>query len=103
MASSEAARNDLYNGLIDLLGPERAEALMTHLPDYDPTEVATKSDFSEFRGEMKAEFSEFRREMNERLKALEERMNRILLTLIVGLFVVVASVVGLIGVVLAAL
>ncbi len=62
---SEAARADLYNGLSDLLGPERAETLMTHLPRYDPAEVATKSDFADLRSDFAELRSDFRGEMSE--------------------------------------
>ena len=44
MANSEAARNDLYNGLVDVLGTQRAETLMAALPGYDISELATKND-----------------------------------------------------------
>lgn len=46
---SEAARNDLYNGLSELLGPDRAETLMSYLPRYDPDDVATRSDVDSIR------------------------------------------------------
>jgi hypothetical protein len=62
---SEAARADLYNGLSDLLGPERAETLMTHLPRYDPAEVATKSDFADLRSDFAELRSDFRTEMSD--------------------------------------
>ena len=44
MAVSEARRRDLYNGLDELLGTERADTLMTYLPAYETIEVATKDD-----------------------------------------------------------
>lgn len=71
---SEAARNDLYNGLSELLGPERAETLMSYLPRYDPDDVATRSDVdsirsdiadlrSELTGDITSVRSEFRAEI----------------------------------------
>jgi len=51
-AVSEGARNDLYNGLSEVLGRERAETLMSYLPRYDPEAVATHSDIDELRREI---------------------------------------------------
>ncbi len=114
MAMSEAARADLYNGLSDLLGPERAETLMTHLPRYDPAEVATKSDFadlrsdfaelrSDFRSEMselrsdfRSEISELRTEMTTGFAGVNERFDRMYLTLVAGFFVIVAAMAGVV-------
>lgn len=52
MAISEAARSDLYTGLRDVLGPERAETLMSAVPLHDFDEVATKADLAILRSEM---------------------------------------------------
>jgi len=122
---SEAARADLYNGLSDLLGPERAETLMTHLPRYDPAEVTTKSDFadlqsdfaelrsdfrsemselrSDFRSEMselrsdfRSEISELRTEMTTGFAGVNERFDRMYLTLVAGFFVIVAAMAGVV-------
>ena len=103
MAVSESARNDLYNGLRELLGADRAETLMTYLPSYDPSVVATHSDIRPLRseiGELRAEMGELRSEMSSGLEALGKRIDRVLLTLVAGLFVIVAAFIGLVGVVL---
>jgi hypothetical protein len=91
MPSTESARNDLYNGLTDLLGADRAETLMRHLPAFDPSQVATKADLKDLRSDL-----------NARMDALTSRMDRLLLTLAAGLFVIFASVMGVLGVVIAA-
>jgi len=110
MAMSEAARADLYNGLSDLLGPERAETLMTHLPRYDPAEVATKSDFAELRtdfaelrsdfaelrSDFRSEISELRTEMTTGFAGVTERFDRMYLTLVAGFFVIVAAMAGVV-------
>jgi len=107
---SEAARADLYNGLSDLLGPERAETLMTHLPRYDPAEVATKSDFAELRtdfaevrsdfaelrSDFRSEISELRTEMTTGFAGVNERFDRMYLTLVAGFFVIVAAMAGVV-------
>ena len=46
MAISEAAGSDLITGLRDVLGPERAETLMSAIPLQDLDEVATKRDLA---------------------------------------------------------
>ena len=57
MAISEAARSDLYTGLVEVLGPERAETLMSAIPLYDLDEVATKRDLQVLKAELRAEIS----------------------------------------------
>jgi ribosomal protein L29 len=74
MAISEAARNDLYNGLRDVLGPERAETLMSAVPLHDLDEVATKGDLAELRADLRAEMSELRAEFKSELAQLRVEM-----------------------------
>jgi len=57
VAISEAARSDLYTGLVEVLGPERAETLMSAIPLYDLDEVATKRDLQLLKAELRAEIS----------------------------------------------
>lgn len=80
MPVSEAARHDLYTGLAELLGSDRAETLMTHLPRYDPAEVATKADITNLESML-----------NIRLDGMNKRLDRLFLTLVAGLFVIVAA------------
>lgn len=100
MAISESARHDLYNGLAEPLSAERAETMMTYLPSYDPTEVATQNSVVDMRSELKEEIRELRVEMRAGFDSLGKRSDRVLLTLVAGLFVIVASTIGLVGVVL---
>jgi len=85
MPISEAARADLYTGLAEVLGPDRAETLMAQLPRYDPAEVATKSDLAQLRTELR-----------EGLAAVNQRLDRLFQTLLVGMFGVAAAFIGLI-------
>lgn len=108
MASSEAARNDLYNGLIDTLGPERAETLMTYLPDYKPSEVVTEKSLSEMKAatekslsDMKAATEKGFSEMKAELVVMNKRIDRVFVTLAAGMFAIFASVMGVLGVILA--
>jgi len=108
MPISEAARHDLYNGLTDLLGLDRADTLMAYLPEFDPKDVATKADIAELRAgtktdiarldsdmvDMGLEIKELRAEMSVGFAGVNERFDRMFLTLVGGLFVVVATMVG---------
>ena len=67
MAISEAARHDLYTGLREVIGPERAETLMSAIPLHDLDEVVTKAD-------LRAEISEFRAEVRTGLASLETKL-----------------------------
>jgi hypothetical protein len=103
MAISEAARNDLYNGLRDVLGPERAETLMSAVPLHDLDEVATKGDLAqlrtdlraemaELRGELKGDLAQLRVEISTEIGALRQAMTHWMLTVLVT---VVGAMVGI--------
>jgi hypothetical protein len=87
MSISEAARADLYTGLAEVLGPERAEILMTHLPSFDPSQVATKSDLSSLEVRVEKRFDQ----VDERLGQLDTRFDQLFIALVAGLFVIVAA------------
>lgn len=70
MAISEAARSDLYTGLRDVLGPERAETLMSAIPLHDFDEVATKADLAILRAELMGEISGLRAELMGEISGL---------------------------------
>ncbi len=69
MAISEAARSDLYTGLVEVLGPERAETLMSAIPLYDLDEVATKRDLLVLKGDLQVLKAELRAEFTAMLSA----------------------------------
>ncbi len=110
MPISEAARADLYTGLAEVLGPDRAEILMAQLPRFDPAEVANKSDLAELSAELvatrsdlsglaattKSDFAEMRGDLRGGLKDVNQRLDRLFLTLLVGMFGVVAALISLI-------
>ncbi len=113
MAISEAARADLYTGLAELLGRDRAETLMAYLPTFEPTDVATKADLAELRDLLELRFGMIDRRLesidrrfdsidrrfdsvDRRFEAMEVAFSRLYLTLVTGLFVIVATMVGLI-------
>lgn len=110
MPISEAARADLYTGLAEVLGPDRAETLMAQLPRFDPSEVATKSDLAELNAGLvatrsdlsglaaatKSDFAEVRGELRDGLKNVNQRLDRLFLTLVAGLFGVIAAMASLV-------
>ena len=61
MATSEGARSDLYTGLRELLGPDRAETLMSGFALHELDAVATKSDIAELRAEFKGDLAQVQR------------------------------------------
>lgn len=101
MAISEAARADLYTGLAEVLGPQRPEILMTHLPSFDPSEIASKADLALLRTDLasfKVDVDELFDQVDKRFDQLEMRMlgvdrrlDRFFLTLLAGMFVIVAT------------
>jgi hypothetical protein len=96
---SEAARADLYTGLADVLGPERAETLMTHLPRYDPVDVATKTDLTSLESRLTQRFDRVDERfvrVEAQLDALVGRLDRLFRTLVAGWFVIVAAMAGVV-------
>lgn len=90
-AMSEAASNDLYNGRSELLGPERAETLMSHMPRYEPGDVATRSDVDGIRTDI-ADLRPELRAHGELLFGLQKTLIARFITsgaALVGLFVAV--------------
>ena len=72
MSSVEPARHSLYSRLEEVLGPEHAETLMTHLPLHQADEVATKADIAR----LEARF--------DRLEARLDQMQRTYVVTTVG-------------------
>jgi hypothetical protein len=52
------------------------------------------------RGDVNDSLGEIRAEMRSGFEAMGKRIDRVLLTLVAGLFVIVAGMIGLVGVVL---
>ncbi len=87
MTPSESARHDLYNGLTELLGPQRAETLMAALPAYDTSDLVTKSDLALFGAELRAEF-------RSDLASVNARIDRLFLAMMSGFVVSIGTTVG---------
>ncbi len=71
MSISDAARADLYTGLAEVLGRNRAETLMAHLPTFDPVDIVTKADLGEFRADVDRRFGG----VEQRLDGVEQRLD----------------------------
>jgi hypothetical protein len=84
---SESARHDLYNGLTELLGPQRAETLMTALPAYDTSDLVTRSDLASFVAELRAEFK-------SDLAAVNARIDRLFVAMMSGFVLTLGTTVG---------
>jgi hypothetical protein len=105
VAISEAARLDLYNGLAEMLGADRAETLMAALPIFEISDLATKNDLALFASSLDSRMDLMDARMgglDSRMDRLETaigglglRMDRMFLTLTAGLFVIVAAMVGM--------
>jgi len=90
---SEAARHDLYTGLAALLGPERTKTLMSALPSYEITDVATKGDIALLLSRI--DRLEARMDgLEARMDRLEARMDRFFVALVAGMFLIVATLIG---------
>lgn len=92
MAISEAARSDLYTGLSEVIGPERAETLMSAIPLHQLDEVATKGDVRASAADLKADIADLRSEMLGEIAALRGTMTNWMLTVLVT---IVAAMVGI--------
>jgi hypothetical protein len=117
VAISEADRSDLYTGLSKVLGPERAETLMSAIPLHDLDEVATKGDLAllaadlrtemgdlrsemgdlrsemaELRAELKTDIAELRADMITEVGALRSSMANWMLTLLIAIVAAMAGI-----------
>jgi hypothetical protein len=60
MAVDEQARHELYNRLVETLGPTHTRTLMEHLPPVGWADVATKRDLDDLRVATKGDLDELR-------------------------------------------
>jgi hypothetical protein len=63
VAISEAARSDLYTGLSEVIGPERAETLMSAIPLHDRDEFAKRGDVEASAAALEADIADVRAEL----------------------------------------
>lgn len=76
MTIDEQVRHDLFAGLQAAVGVEPAKLMMTAIPPFSWSEVATKTDLAHFatRDETRAEFAAVRNEMHTEFAAVRNEM-----------------------------
>jgi hypothetical protein len=113
MATSESRRRDLYNGLTELLGIERADTLMQFLPSIEGSQQATRTDvyslsariddverslttrIDNVERELTARIDRFEYSVTARFDAMNQRLDRVVvLTLAAGLMAIIATLVA---------
>jgi tetrahydromethanopterin S-methyltransferase subunit G len=90
MAVSEARRRDLYTGLDELLGTDRADTLMAYLPAYETIEVATKDDIRRIEDRL----DRIENRLEGGLEAVNQRLDRFFLTQSAGLIAMVGTLIA---------
>ena len=65
MAITEEARHDMYEGLTEVLGEQRATTLMEHLPPTGWGGVATRRDLEALQAVTRAVIADLRTEMHK--------------------------------------
>jgi hypothetical protein len=84
MSSAEAARLDLYNRLLELLGPEHSATLMTFLPATPADQAVTKNDLDtavSSLGPMFADIHAGFEQVDARFGRMEQRLDKLEQTL----------------------
>jgi hypothetical protein len=101
MATSESRRRDLYNGLTELLGIERADTLMQFLPSIEGSQQATRTDVYELsiriddvERSLATRIDRFEHGVTARFDAMNQRLDRVVLTLAAGLMAIIATLVA---------
>lgn len=118
MTSPESIRLDLYNGLQELLGTDRATYLMTHLLPAEMPDLLTKNEFEIEMSQVTAEISQVKAEMSQvkvdlgarftkvedkldtKFAEVNKRIDRVLLAVVGGLFVMLAAMSGIVAAVI---
>ncbi len=97
MTSPEARRLDLYNGLTEFLGEQRADTLMAYLPGNPNTDLATRADLESVERRLGTRMDAMDVRFNDvllRLDGMTARLDRMVQALIAGLVAVIATLVA---------
>jgi hypothetical protein len=104
MTSAEARRLDLYNGLTEFLGEDRANTLMAYLPSQHSTDLATKADLDALKTAVTVRFDTVDQRfdrmdqrfetMDQRFEAITHRLDRMVFALVAGLVAIIATLVA---------
>lgn len=108
MGSSETRRHDLYNGLTELLGADRADTLMTYLPSRPDADYATHADIRRVEARvdevetslgaridkvetnLTARIDQVEMKLTGQIDALHSRLDRIVYAVIAALIAIIA-------------
>jgi hypothetical protein len=97
MATAESRRHDLYNGLTEFLGEDRANTLMTYLPAQESTDLATKADLDALETAVTDRFDMVDQRflaMDRPFEAINHRLDRMVFALVAGLVAIIATLVA---------
>ena len=86
----ESRRHDLYNGLTEFLGEDRADTLMTYLPSSEAIDLATKSDLDAIEDQLVVRIDI----VSQSLEGLSQHLDRMVLAMIAGLVAIIATLVA---------
>jgi hypothetical protein len=92
MATDDAVRYSLHRQLEEDYGPAEAALLMTGVPPFPWTEVATKRDLDLLGREVRSELREVRGELLEKIGALDGKISSQKWTLLAGYVVGTATI-----------
>ena len=89
MTTAEPRHLNLFNGLTEFLGEDRADTLMTHLPSQESTDLGTKAGLDA----LKVRLVDRLDTMGHRLEAITHRLDRMVFALVAGLIAIIATLV----------
>lgn len=90
MTTAEPRRHDLYSGLPELLGEDRADTLTTCLPSQESTDLATKAGLDVLEVRLVDRLDT----MDHRLEPINNRLDRMVFALVAGLVAIIATLVA---------
>lgn len=94
MTAAESRRLHLYNGLSELIGPDRADTLMAYLPSRTGAELATNEDLHDVESTLSTRIDRLEDRMDSGFAALNARIDRMNLTLAAGMLGVIAALIA---------
>jgi hypothetical protein len=77
MAVEERSRRELQEALIDTIGPEHTDTLLSYLPPTGWADVATTRDLEAMRAELRGEISELRGEVRAEFSAVRGEISEL--------------------------
>lgn len=101
MTTSESRRHDLYNGLIEVIGNDRADTLMRYLPSIEGSELATRTDvhaisnrIDDVEKSLTTRIDNVEKSLGGRIDGMNQRLDRLVLTMAAGLMAIIATLVA---------